>query len=1454
MCFPNNIRKLVAAIAMAMAPTLAQSAIIFNDVTESSLHGGMVSTESWGVSFGDYNGDYWPDIMSNGHRNRAAFYRNNGDGTLSNVILTVGQDSPDFLLNRFQDQHMFGFGDLDGDGDDDLGENRSFEFFSSQNELFTAPGQITSTENMAQIATDCPDDDFYPLGFDENQDFNLSFDCHRPATTFSSVSPSISHMLDLANADFDGDGLLDVIAVRGSYFISDAVLVAPTRVEAGFAGFNTNDHSFTFDAQPPLEVTVWSRRTAVETVTLNGSGTAGDIRFTFSGGEWTVFGQQSHIIAKAASGISNLSEVSILRNTDLPLLPKMYKATGGGSWQDVGFQNGFRQGVRCAGITAGDFDNDMDMDIYMSCRGGGVNIPNRLYENDGTGRFSLVANAGGAQGITGGTQGDRAGTSDNAIAGDYNNDGFLDLLLVNGHLDVALRSGGPHQLFRNAGNANHWVQLRLIGNSPNFDALGAKVVATAGGVNQVQLQDGGNHRSSQDLQRLHFGLAGNTSVDIEVTWPNGNVQAFTNLSADQIYEVRENQSPRAVTLQPVGEFDTPDPGDECGTPDRFAPHDYALFLYRTNCSSNVWTVRVSPGSQTDRIFTGQLLTSGGSILSVTPAALETNDSLTWDASAASFSFAATDNSEDGFSFTLSGDACLGVYTPDGVQILVGPDYKRIGLSGINPNTMQACSLDSDGDGIPNNIDPDDDNDGVPDVNDDLPNDPNESVDTDGDGIGNNADNDDDGDGVADRFDDFPLNGNETVDTDGDGIGNNADPDDDGDGTNDNTDAFPLDPNESADSDSDGVGNNADAFPNDPNETSDLDGDGVGDNGDIDSDNDGLPNSVEGATGGAAFQLRTPRVTVPGRSSSLTTDVDLSSQAVGIGQTVTVSNVIAAGDLNSDSETFTLNFNDGELVRSGLNTGIDCGNALNAVSPSVNATITVIDIGGGVPGIRITGTTTQAVGGSSCGDADYRLTITGQGASVTDSDGDGKPDYLDLDSDNDSIADVIEAGGTDANVDSFIDNAGANEGSITTPIDTDGDGVADFRDLESNNSANNGNGPFDIAGTTFAAADTNGDGTISNADVNGGNDADDDGIDNLVDNLPNQPGTGTGGSSGGGGIGGVPAISWSAADFSASESSATATLTVNISPAATGGETVRFATLSGSASPGADYFGAAPTVTFAAGDTSQTVTVELINDAAVEPDETFSVRLFSPTGGASVGSTNIANVTIVDDDNGGATPTLATQSVTINEADGTANIVVTLSPVATSTVTVRYSTVANTATGGTDYYGTSGILTFNAGETQKSWPITIVDNQISEPNESFNARLFNETGATISQALTPITIADDDGGSPLPGLSVSDITVSEGDGLATVTVDLDTAANVDVTVFTQDGTTQGGGQDFYGFTRILQFRNGETSKQVSVTLIDDNTPESDEVLKVRINNAIGADLIKPIGDVTIQDDD
>ncbi len=114
------------------------------------------------------------------------------------------------------------------------------------------------------------------------------------------------------------------------------------------------------------------------------------------------------------------------------------------------------------------------------------------------------------------------------------------------------------------------------------------------------------------------------------------------------------------------------------------------------------------------------------------------------------------------------------------------------------------------------------------------------------------------------------------------------------------------------------------------------------------------------------------------------------------------------------------------------------------------------------------------------------------------DGDGIDNAFDLDSDNDSIPDVVEAGLTDADGDFIVDNPD-DQGSVVNPPDTDGDGIPDFLDLESNNPANDGTA-FDIQTGNFADLDTNGDGMINSQDTGGGNDTNGNGVDDLIEDI------------------------------------------------------------------------------------------------------------------------------------------------------------------------------------------------------------------------------------------------------------------------------------------------------------------------------------------------------------------
>jgi len=190
-------------------------------------------------------------------------------------------------------------------------------------------------------------------------------------------------------------------------------------------------------------------------------------------------------------------------------------------------------------VVAADFDNDMDVDLFVLASGDIGQQPNLLLLNDGTGHFDVVKNAGGAAGSM-------AGVGDSATTADVDGDGFLDLFLANGGSmgrSLGLPSdGGGYQLFRNVGNANHWLMIDLEGTKSNRDGIGALVRVTAGGVTQMRLQDGGVHHRSQNHSRLHVGLGGNTTIDkITVHWPSGTVQELSGIKADQVLHIKETE-------------------------------------------------------------------------------------------------------------------------------------------------------------------------------------------------------------------------------------------------------------------------------------------------------------------------------------------------------------------------------------------------------------------------------------------------------------------------------------------------------------------------------------------------------------------------------------------------------------------------------------------------------------------------------------------------------------------------------------------------------------------------------------------------------------------------------------------------------------------------------------------------------------------------------------------------
>lgn len=234
---------------------------------------------------------------------------------------------------------------------------------------------------------------------------------------------------------------------------------------------------------------------------------------------------------------------------------------------------------------------------------------------------------------------------------------------------------------------------------------------------------------------------------------------------------------------------------------------------------------------------------------------------------------------------------------------------------------------------------------------------------------------------------------------------------------------------------------------------DTDNDGVPNVTDLDDDNDGIPDLQECPGNSIIVDVTTPIQSIPPvwRGGTSTQWVDLSATGVTIGATVIISNIQASGDLNSNSEFFTLDFNLGEFNTGQVQTGFQGCNTsfFNPLTTSITTTVTVIDIGSGTPGIRIDGIITSfSVGGFCSPTSDavlYRLDID---IPCADNDGDGIENYLDLDSDGDGCNDVVEAGYSDGDDDGLLGNSPVTVDS-SGRVNNSTDGYATPADLNNN---------------------------------------------------------------------------------------------------------------------------------------------------------------------------------------------------------------------------------------------------------------------------------------------------------------------------------------------------------------------------------------------------------------------
>jgi hypothetical protein len=302
-------------------------------------------------------------------------------------------------------------------------------------------------------------------------------------------------------------------------------------------------------------------------------------------------------------------------------------------------------------------------------------------------------------------------------------------------------------------------------------------------------------------------------------------------------------------------------------------------------------------------------------------------------------------------------------------------------------------------------------------------------------------------------------------------------------------------------------------------------------------------------------------------------------------------------------------------------------------------------------------------------------------------------------------------------------------------------------------------------------------------------------------------------------------------------------------------TVNFASVDGTAFTGSDYAALAPgTLTFAPGETTKTILVNVFGDTSIEDHETFSVVL-SGTSGAILG-TGTAVGTILNDE----TAFLITAPVRGLEGNaGSSPLIFTIGLAKPSAlpVTVSHTTADGTAAAGIDFTAPAvgAQLIFAPGETTKTIEIGVLGDLSIEDHETFSVLLSEAVNAALSVSTIPGTILNDDTAARITGASAREGDIGTAPFDFVVTLEKPSALPVTMKYSTLSGTALAG-SDFVAASEDSQvsFAPGETSKIITVNLVGDTEVEAHETFSVVLSLPSNVTLTEGTAMGTILNDD
>lgn len=465
--------------------------------------GPIVADTGFWPSWADYDGDGWIDLFIP-NSSRLNLYHNEGDGTFSRVP----SSNPIVGTSSFTADNVTGgvWADYDNDGDLDLFVPTGHDALVENDLLFRNDGQgkFTRITTGPIVRTAAAGYSASWGDYDRDGWVDLFVANYGPGSPQTSVPPVLWRNL--------GDGSFAQITVEPF----DSSTAVARHFSSAWADVNGDGWpELTVGVNPGGWLAIFANQQGKGFEYILTPGTSG--RFV-SGPSWADldndgdldvlvdYSFNSSIILLKNDGVGNLEQTE---DGDLTSIPG--RTAGGVAW--------------------GDYDNDGWLDIFQPrtawYSGGGDNL-DLLWHNNGDGTFARV------------DRGSLVNDKDDswgAAWGDYNNDGFLDLV-------VGQWGNGFNGFYKNNGNSNAWLTFRLVGSKSNRAAIGAKVrlkTAIHGKVvTQLREISGGSGAAQQNDLRVHFGLGDATQADeVRIEWPSGQITELKNIPAKQFLTITE---------------------------------------------------------------------------------------------------------------------------------------------------------------------------------------------------------------------------------------------------------------------------------------------------------------------------------------------------------------------------------------------------------------------------------------------------------------------------------------------------------------------------------------------------------------------------------------------------------------------------------------------------------------------------------------------------------------------------------------------------------------------------------------------------------------------------------------------------------------------------------------------------------------------------------------------------